>query len=327
MSYEYVYGKTNGESRRKRIFLRRVRNFLLLVIFFVIILLIFLEGFARLNKKNVGIISPLADSFVNTSVSVIKNIINPSHLQSVVEDSLKGTHGTYAVTIKNLKTGESYSLKENRKFISASLYKLWVMAVAFNQIESGRLYGGKPIEKEISILNDTFNIATDSAELNDGIFSMTVKDSLNQMITISHNYAALALLQEVGVSNITSFLKQQGLKDSNIGNPPSTTAQDIELFFEKLYTGQLAGPSFTKQMIDLLKNQQINDRIPKYLPNDITVAHKTGELDSFKHDAGIVFTKKGDYVIVIFSESNNPDGASEIEAVLSKNIYNYFQNR
>lgn len=42
--------------------------------------------------------------------------------------------------------------------------------------------------------------------------------------------------------------------------------------------------------------QKINDRIPKFLPKEVVVAHKTGDMDYFEHDVGIVYTPKGDYI-------------------------------
>ncbi|MBI2622076.1 serine hydrolase [Candidatus Microgenomates bacterium] len=80
-------------------------------------------------------------------------------------------------------------------------------------------------------------------------------------------------------------------------------------------------------MISLLLQQELNDRIPKYLPKEAKVAHKTGEIDFAKHDAGIVFANSGDYLIVVLSESDNPSAASERIANLSKAVYEYFSKK
>ena len=77
-------------------------------------------------------------------------------------------------------------------------------------------------------------------------------------------------------------------------------------------------------MIGLLKMQKLNEKLPKYLPNGTVVAHKTGEIDFLTHDAGIIYTKNGDYIIAIFSESDYPPGAKERIAQISKAVYNYF---
>ena len=74
-------------------------------------------------------------------------------------------------------------------------------------------------------------------------------------------------------------------------------------------------------MINLLTNQTVNDRIPKYLPANIKIAHKTGELETIRNDAGIVYGKKGDYIFVFLSDTKNPLDASETIATLSKQIF------
>ena len=78
-------------------------------------------------------------------------------------------------------------------------------------------------------------------------------------------------------------------------------------------------------MIDILKEQTLNDRIPKNLPQQTEVAHKTGELFGFKHDAGIIFGKKGDYIIVVLSETKNPKLSAEKIAKFSKEVFDYFE--
>ncbi len=77
-------------------------------------------------------------------------------------------------------------------------------------------------------------------------------------------------------------------------------------------------------MLDLLKSQKLNNKLPKYLPQEIDVAHKTGEIDSLTHDAGIVYAPTSDYIIVILSDSNDPNSAEERIAEVSKNVYNYY---
>jgi beta-lactamase class A len=54
----------------------------------------------------------------------------------------------------------------------------------------------------------------------------------------------------------------------------------------------------------ILKGQKVNDRIPRYLPRTIAVAHKTGLENKVVHDAGILFTAHGDVLICVLTEGN-----------------------
>ena len=274
-----------------------------------------------------GVILFYAGATIVKTYKAVLSAKTQHSLQSVVADSLKDTDGAYGIMIKNLKTGETFGYNENKMFKTGSLYKLWIMAETYDQIQQGKVKEDEDLSEDVSVLNDKFNIASEDAELTDGTIELTVADALNQMITISHNYAALLLTERIRLSTVDSFLKKYGFSNSTVGihgAAPTTTASDIALFFEKLYQGQLANKESTDEMIELLKNQQLNNKLPKYLPPQTTIAHKTGELDSFSHDAGIVYTKQGNYIIVILSDTKNPPAAEEKIADISQQIYNYF---
>lgn len=266
------------------------------------------------------------------------NLIDPSTvfdtkpkknpLGEVVEKVLADSQGDYAAVVKNLKTGETYSRNENKSYETGSLYKLWVMAAAFKQIQEGILTEDEVLSDSVVNLNQEFGISSSDAELTDGTITLIVGDALTQMITISHNYAAMLLTDKIKLSAVSDFLKLNNLTSSALGNGndlPKSTASDISLFLEKLYRGELADPINTNKMLDILKAQTFDNGLPKYLPKETVIANKTGDIDWFKHDAGIIFTDNGDYVIVVMSESESPVGAQERIALISKAVYEYFK--
>lgn len=260
------------------------------------------------------------------SSSFLKSIISSSSkLDKVVRQALVGAEGKYSIAIKNLKTGESYYLDEKKQFEAASLYKIWILAETMNQIDSGRIREGDVLKEEIEQLNKTFEIASESAELTEGVLETTVAAAMKQMITISHNYSALILIKKIGLSNVNKFIKDNSFSQTRLAQPPRTTAFDVLLFFEKLYKGELVAKEKSIAMLELFKNQQLNDKLPKYLPKQTVIAHKTGELGYFTHDGGIIYGEKSDYIIVVLSESNFPPGAEERIALISKAVYDYFE--
>lgn len=259
----------------------------------------------------------------------IHHILYPNQetLEQVVTHSLEGATGDYAVAITDLKDKDEYYVNEHKQYTSGSLYKLWVMAAAYQQIQKGSLKKNEVLQDEIADINKTFNIASESAELKEGEISFTVQEALRQMITISHNYAALMLTQRIGTDAVEKFIKDNGFIESSFGDStelPSTTVHDMNLFFNKLYNGELANKMYTDEMIGLLKDQQKNNKLPRFLPDDIVVAHKTGELDMYTHDAGIVYLNERPYIIVVLSESEYPPGAEERIGKISQAVYNYF---
>lgn len=255
-----------------------------------------------------SIISILKQSGQLIRPQLIKVDKDFSSLEELVSSSLRGTKETYAVVIKNMHTGKGFRFNEDKVYEAGSLYKLWVMATVYEEIKKGEIKEDEILSQRVEVLNEKFEIEEDEAELTEGEITMSVGQAINQMIAISHNFAALLLLEKVGNSQI----------------PSQVTAKDAALFFENLYKGELVSPEYSQKMIDLLKKQQLNNGLPKYLPKDTQIAHKTGDIGWFKHDAGIVFTSKGDYIIVVLSETDSPTGAQEKIAQVSKAVYEYF---
>lgn len=291
------------------------RKLLLLLVFFIVVYFMYKSFFASTPvKKMSAVIVPTA-----TPVQ--------SALGQVVQDSLKNAQGTYGIVIKNLKTNETYKLHENTVFQSASLYKLWVMGLTYQRIQQKKIQEDDVLHEDVDVLNNKFYIASEDAELTDGTITLPVNEALNQMITISHNYAAMLLTEKISLNGLIAYLPQIGLLHSHIGLhgvEPTTTAGDIALFLYKLYKGNLANKQYTDEMISLLQNQQLNNKLPRDLPNNITLAHKTGELDDYTHDAGIVYAPSGNYLIVVLSKSADPSSAEDTIASLSQAVYTYF---
>lgn len=253
--------------------------------------------------------------------------ISSSGLGTAIETITDNSGIKFGIYIKDLKSGKSYKLNEEEVFEAASLYKLWVMSMVFDKISKGDLKEGDSIQADIKDLNEKFKINEGEAELKEGNLQYTIKSALEQMITISHNYAAFMLLGKVSNSEINLYIKSLGLKNSQMSFPPKTAPGDIGIFYEKLYTGEIVSSEYSKQMLEVLKRQKINDRIPKYLPEEVVVAHKTGELPGIRNDAGIVFSPKGDYIIVILTEGKNVEELSEKIAQISKVVYEYFNRK
>ena len=248
-------------------------------------------------------------SFKNEESGLISPLLRPN-LNSVIKNSLNEYQGKFGIFIKNLKTNETFSLNENQFFKPASFYKLKLMVLAFKALKEGQLSEDDVLSADIKELNDSFDIATETAELTEGTIELTVKSALEQMITISHNYSALLLTKTLAAENLAE----------------DTTAKEIAQFFDSLYKGEIIDAEYSKKMLDLLSRQKINDRISKYLPKEIKIAHKTADIDFFEHDAGVVFTPKGDYIIVILTESGKPESTGEKIAEISKSVYEYFNN-
>jgi len=321
---QYVY----RPRRERNAGIKLIRLISFIIVVFVSIFFVFFAIQGRLTSSS--LISPLAYPLTRSSIPFKDILDKKNQISEIVQNILKDKAGDYGVVVMNLKTGENYVHNEHKLFESASLYKLWVMAVTFEQISDGRLKKTDIMEQKIEVLNEKFKIATESAELKEGEIKLSVNDALRQMITISDNYSALLLTERLRLFSVSDYLSYQSFNESKVGlrgEAPVTSAYDMALFFEKLYKEETQEKNDAGEMLTLLKMQQLNRKLPKYLPKDIIVAHKTGELGEFSHDAGIIYTSKGDYIIVVLSKTRSIVDADEKIAQISKEVYNYFKNK
>ena len=86
-------------------------------------------------------------------------------------------------------------------------------------------------------------------------------------------------------------------------------------------------PQLSRRMLDILHSQEFNSGIPARLPEGTRVAHKTGEISTVAHDAGVVYLKKRKpYVIVILTEWDpETGGRSETIAKVSKAVHDWIE--
>lgn len=272
-------------------------------------------------EKNLIVKTPLVPTPKPTKSLVLEKIV----LNQIKNESLSN----YAIVVENLKTGESYKLNENKKFDTASLYKLWLVGEAYNQINQNKVSENDILSSDIAELNAKHNISSDFAQYSTGFIKETINEAINNSITISNNESALLLSDKIGNNNVKTFIQNNNFNSTSYGgenNYPQTTANDTALFFKKLYSNTLINSKYSNTLLNVLKNQTFNHKIAKYIPNNINIAHKTGELENNSHDAGIVFTEKGDYIIVILTNTMDPKITNDTIAQISKEIYTYFIN-
>jgi beta-lactamase class A len=229
-----------------------------------------------------------------------------------------GRHAaTIGVVVTSLRTGQAFSFNADRRFTSASLYKLFVLEAAEAAIEDGRL---DPTE---TLTVTSAMVAADPyADLQAGTRT-SVNCALETMVEMSGNSAADLLLRRVGASTVSARMQSLGFHSSAIGSEGAFTSPgDVAHLLGAIARGEAVNPAASQRMLDLLGAQQHNDRLPAPLPLNVRVAHKTGELPGLRHDAGIVFAPSGPYVVAVMVE--DAPGESEARAAIvdiSESVY------
>ncbi len=200
------------------------------------------------------------------------------------------------LVVIDLRDGAECSVNAAETFRSASLYKLVVLVEAYQQSANGEFSFDESITLQPRHYQDDPPRAQPAEP---AVFSAT--EALRRMVVFSDNASALALIERLTPDAVEGAPARLGLAGTVVGDRFVTTPADIALLFAGLYRGQLVSPEASAEMLRLLRAQELNDLIPATLPAGVEVAHKTGLIEEYLHDAGIVYAPGGDYVLVILT--------------------------
>lgn len=241
-------------------------------------------------------------------------------LMSNLKTSMDSMSGTWSVFVCDLSSGAENCAASGAELgmcarqQAASLVKLYIMGAVYENYDSL------------------------SANYSD------VDSLLYNMITVSDNDASNTLVSylgggdsSAGMGVVNSFCQSHGftqssmgrllLQSNEFGDNYTSVADCGHLLREvyKGYKGEQSSLAHAADMFNLLSQQQRRNKIPSQMPDGVSVANKTGELDTVENDAGIVYNVSRDLVIVFMSENLGDVGAAQYSiASMSRSIYDYF---
>jgi beta-lactamase class A len=79
-----------------------------------------------------------------------------------------------------------------------------------------------------------------------------------------------------------------------------STPREMVRLVEMMEKGTLVSKEASADMIAILRRQQLKDGIGRGVPDSIPVASKSGALDRFRADVGIVYTRRGRIAMSIY---------------------------
>jgi beta-lactamase class A len=232
-----------------------------------------------------------------------------AHLKQSLRSQLSSYKVEVGMVIKDLDMNWQIDCNKDAPLPSASLVKIPIMLAYEYAAKDGRI----SLSDKVELKN--YNKAEGSGVLKTfqagSVFS--VEALIYLMITQSDNTAANMLIDLLGADTLNRYFAKMGLKRTNLsrrmmdfkarknGVENYTTASDMAYLLEKVYRGKLISVPVSKKCLRLLASQKINDRIPKKLPQNTVVAHKTGLENGICHDVGIVYTNKGNFLVCVLT--------------------------
>jgi beta-lactamase class A len=226
---------------------------------------------------------------------------------------------TLGVVLIDLETGDRCDMNGSRPFRSASLYKNVVLAELFRQVDEGLLALDDPLVVEPRHAEDdppTLRITQP--------FTTTMGEAARLMITVSSNPAAVALVERLGILHVNAAVSWLEMPDTVIDPLYVTTPNDQARFFEQLYHGEIVDTGASEQMVEMYLGQVVTDMFRRAIPIEVPIAHKTGTLLGYLHDAGIVYAPGGDFVLIALTEHGAFESAMIVLQDVAATAYEAF---
>ncbi|HET9983486.1 MAG TPA: serine hydrolase [Longimicrobiales bacterium] len=228
-----------------------------------------------------------------------------------------------AVAYHDWETRTEWSLYGDVWFHAASTIKLPVMVGVYGVVAEGEL----GTDSRVHVRNRFRSVADGepfrveaSRDANSDVQAaigrtMKVEDLARHMIVTSSNLATNLLLDLVGVEEVQAKLAslslhgvrlERGVEDERAferGINNRVTAKGLLEVLRVLQERRAFSAELSEQMLEILHGQEFNAGIPAGLPDGARVAHKTGEISTIAHDAGLVYLEgREPYAVVILTE-------------------------
>jgi beta-lactamase class A len=268
--------------------------------------------------------------------------VEGSLYRSVLE--IREHHGLerLGIAFYDSETTIQWSYNGDAWFHAASTMKLAVLVAVYRQMERGELAADEPVHvrnKFVSIVDRKPYKLEVSRDGDAEVYArlgrtMTVKELAYHMITTSSNFATNLLVDVVGVPVIQQSLGEldvdgitvlRGVEDQaafEAGLNNEVTANGLMKLLRLIAEGRAWSPQACADMLEILLDQRFKKGIPAGLPRTARVAHKTGNIATVDHDAGIVYLEqRNPYVVVVLTQSPADAGKRGAVAQVSKELF------
>jgi len=253
--------------------------------------------------------------------------------------------GAASVHVHDYESERTFAHGSDRWFHAASTMKVAVLLALFHAAQTGRLR----LEDRLHVRNRFRSIVDQSiyrvqrdrdadAAVHRRIGrSMKLVELAEPMITRSSNLATNLLLEYLTPAWVQSTLASAGIEGARVvrgvedtvafdrGLNNTITAAGLVDIFRLVREDRLLPEVARRQAFEILAAQEFNSMIPSLLPDGAQVAHKTGEISTCTHDAGLVLLPgRRPYVVAILTE--HPPGLENTQktvARISRLVYEF----
>ena len=225
---------------------------------------------------------------------------------------LESRIGTYGFFFEDLASGFTYGYNENVQMVAAGCMKLPIAVSLIKAVE----------DKKVDFM-DKIKIERKDKVYGTGIIhefgdrDYTIFELLVVMLIQSDNTAANKIIDIIGIDNINKDIKDMGLKNTILNRKTTderqqktdveniTSAYDLSKIWKHLHNGTYLNRENSTMLIDILRRQQIKNKLALYIPDDLKyeISSKTGDKKGDENDTALIQLSKGNFVFTVLSTS------------------------
>jgi beta-lactamase class A len=266
-----------------------------------------------------------------------------SPLSRAIDKLVKDEQGVYGIVVMRPNGAVEYQRNTDTPFVAASLYKLVLLADVYRRRDDGEI----AFDQQLELLPEYFPSPGDLPDGYYDQSAIGGWANIDELVfatgAYSSNVAAKALLSLTDAASLNRMAVDLGLDHTHLlaepqhlpSWPPSpgpdapagdeqeainfvddsasdgpisiTTPGDMARFFRLLLAGRVVNADVSAGILDILKQQMVDDRFPYLLPKPTDMAHKTGNVDHVVHDVGVIWTPDGPVILAAMIEDPPDD--------------------
>lgn len=243
-------------------------------------------------------------------------------LEADIRQFLGQRSEVWSVYVKNLDTNEAVSLY-NQPMEAASLIKLYVMQSCYR-------YRSEIIANDTIYTGDS---RVSEARLDELLYAMIAwsdNEAYNELVRMhsanrDFNEGCLLIQSEIPYSSTGiyhSLLPSDTTMTGISYEQNHTSVADCAALLESIARGTCVSANASREMLELLSQQQFREKIPAGLPKNVFCANKTGENDHVQHDVAMIYGEQCAYILCVMVK-NCADGwyTSQGMTTLSTLVY------
>jgi beta-lactamase class A len=259
-------------------------------------------------------------------------------LQERIQSVIDGTGARFGVAIRHLESGDEVMIDADSYYPLASVVKTPILVEAFYRIKAGEisLDDRWPLKTEdknlpsgiLTFMQDglmptvrdllTLMIIISDNTATDAILKYLGKQAVTdrmRSLGLEHIHVSKTIrelfddllpnadptqdLYELSKEEAESDGPPRGTfvyeltPENNIGTP-----RDLTRLAQLIFEGQTPDRETSDGILDILLQQQLNDRLPRLLPTGTRVAHKTGTLSGIRNGSGVIYASNTSHIAI-----------------------------